>query len=64
MWWATGQKYNIWRIARVSITSPSYDYQAVFEGVVGSGFQGDIAIDDVELLNGVCPPPGAIITTL
>ena len=30
----------------------------MFEGVAGSSFQGDIAIDDAELLDGRCPPPG------
>ena len=34
------------------------DYQVVFEGIRGSSFQGDIAIDDVVLLDNTCPPPG------
>lgn len=33
-------------------------FQVVFEGIRGSGYQGDIAIDDVELKDNVCPPPG------
>ena len=41
----------------MTITSNS-DYWLVFEGVGGSGYQGDIAIDDVELLDNACPPPG------
>ena len=31
----------------------------VFEGVRGSTYSGDIAIDDVELLTGPCPPPAS-----
>ena len=30
----------------------------VFEGVRGSSFSGDIAIDDFNLMNGVCNQPG------
>ena len=32
--------------------------QIVFEGVIGSGFRGDIAIDDVSMTQGPCPLPG------
>ena len=42
---------------QVTITSSS-DYWLVFEGVRGSSYEGDIAIDDVELLDNSCPPPG------
>jgi len=31
----------------------------VFEGVVGAGYQGDIAIDDVSTSDGPCLPPGS-----
>lgn len=30
----------------------------MFEGVTGTSFTGDIAIDDVEVLDGACPKPG------
>ena len=33
--------------------------QAVFEGIRGRGYRGDIAIDDTEVKNGPCPPPGS-----
>ena len=33
--------------------------QAVFEGIRGRGFRGDIAIDDTVVKNGPCPPPGS-----
>ena len=34
-------------------------YQLIFEGMVGNGVAGDIAIDDVTLLNGTCQPIGS-----
>lgn len=33
--------------------------QIVFESVIGSGFKGDIAIDDITILDGACPPAGS-----
>lgn len=42
---------------QVTVRSVS-DYQLVFEGIRGNSFQGDIAIDDVVLLDNNCPPPG------
>ena len=33
-------------------------FQIVIEGTVGSGYQGDIAIDDVRVLSGKCKPAG------
>ena len=32
--------------------------QIAFEGVAGQDYSGDIAIDDIMLQPGVCPPPG------
>ena len=34
------------------------NYKIIFEGIRGASYQGDIAIDDVVLLDNVCPPPG------
>ena len=36
--------------------SNSNSYKIVFEGVRGSSYQGDIALDDIELQNKACPP--------
>lgn len=33
-------------------------FQIVVEGVRGTGVSGGVAIDDVVLSNGACPPPG------
>ena len=34
----------------------SFSIQVVFEGVRGSSYQGDIAVDDIVIKNGSCPP--------
>jgi len=34
--------------------------QVVFEGVIGSNFRGDVAIDDVSFSTGACGSPGMI----
>jgi hypothetical protein len=33
-----------------------YNSYLTFEGVVGKGYLGDIAIDDTSYLTGLCPP--------
>lgn len=30
----------------------------VIEGSIGMNYQGDIAVDDVAITDGACPPPG------
>lgn len=32
----------------------------IFEAVVGNGSRRDIAVDDLTVLNGACPPPGSV----
>ena len=32
--------------------------QVIFEGITGTSYTGDIAIDDVEIIDGACPLPG------
>lgn len=34
--------------------------QVIFEGITGTSFTGDIAIDDVEIMDGACPLPGLL----
>lgn len=33
-------------------------HKVVFEGIKGTSYTGDIAIDDVKIMNGSCPTPG------
>nr|XP_028580216.1 MAM domain-containing glycosylphosphatidylinositol anchor protein 1 isoform X4 [Podarcis muralis] len=49
-----GDKGNAWQQAHVPI-NPAGPFQIIFEGVRGTGSEGDIAIDDVTLKKGDCP---------
>ncbi|XP_045428738.1 MAM domain-containing glycosylphosphatidylinositol anchor protein 1 isoform X3 [Pipistrellus kuhlii] len=53
-WSLSGNKGNVWQQAHVPI-NPSGPFQIIFEGIRGSGYLGDIAIDDVTLKKGECP---------
>nr|XP_014344169.1 PREDICTED: MAM and LDL-receptor class A domain-containing protein 1-like [Latimeria chalumnae] len=46
-----GNQGNEWNVALVNLTSPT-EFQITFEGVIGSGVKGDVAIDDVNLQEG------------
>ncbi|XP_028391081.1 mast cell tryptase-like [Dendronephthya gigantea] len=48
IWTRLGDQGNTWREAQVALLqTPGETFQVVFEGVVGPGYRGDIAIDDV-----------------
>ncbi|XP_060594504.1 MAM and LDL-receptor class A domain-containing protein 1-like [Ruditapes philippinarum] len=49
-----GTNTSTWQRECIQITKMSSNMKIVFEGVVGSGYQGDIAIDDVILDHGDC----------
>ncbi|XP_025085517.1 MAM and LDL-receptor class A domain-containing protein 1-like [Pomacea canaliculata] len=49
----SGNQGNRWIQAEITVHS-SGSWEAVFEGVVGSGYSSDIAIDDVSILSGSC----------
>ena len=36
-------------------------FQLVFEGVVGNGYQGDVAIDDISVKSGACNSQGKLL---
>lgn len=58
IWKIEKNQGNQWRAAAVTII-PDEDFQVVFEGVVGSSYDGDIAIDDIFMdSNGPCAPKG------
>lgn len=42
----------------IEITGPFLVYQIIFEAVAGEGQVMDIAIDDLSVMNGPCPPHG------
>lgn len=51
-------------VAQTTIQSPSSNYSVNFEGIIGNGYQGDIAIDDVSVVSGTCTLPGTVIQVL
>ncbi|WAR02788.1 MLRP1-like protein, partial [Mya arenaria] len=53
MWALTGNKGVGWKSAQVALQS-SIQYTVVFEGQVGSGILGDIALDDLSMTSGQC----------
>ncbi|XP_065683248.1 meprin A subunit beta-like isoform X1 [Hydra vulgaris] len=45
---------NDWKNLLINI-KPEGPYQVIFEGIIGNGWQGDIAIDDISITAGNCP---------
>eukprot|EP00058_Branchiostoma_floridae_P025618 XP_002611108.1 hypothetical protein BRAFLDRAFT_70466 [Branchiostoma floridae] len=58
IWTRSGNQGNQWFSVAVSISTTG-SYQVIFEGVRGSGVRGDIAIDDVSILQEACPEANA-----
>ena len=63
----TGAQGDFWYRAMVRAPYSRDDFQFVIEGVRGSGYQGDIAIDDVSLTTGCqickdCTIPGRVFS--
>ncbi len=38
--------------------TPGSGRQVIMEAITGSGYAGDIALDDFNVVDGTCPPPG------
>ncbi|XP_034159304.2 MAM and LDL-receptor class A domain-containing protein 1 isoform X1 [Pangasianodon hypophthalmus] len=58
LWSRSGDQGERWRPGRATVVTPLSPYQIVFEAVAGEGQVMDIAIDDLSVLNGPCPPHG------
>ncbi|XP_033124021.1 MAM and LDL-receptor class A domain-containing protein 1-like isoform X2 [Anneissia japonica] len=52
-WGNSNDQGNIWRLGKLSVETKSA-FQIVFEGIVGSSDKGDIALDDVRIIDGAC----------
>ncbi|XP_053553644.1 MAM domain-containing glycosylphosphatidylinositol anchor protein 2 [Bombina bombina] len=68
LWSAHGNKGEQWNHANINI-HPTTSFQLIFEGVRGPGIEGDIAIDDISIVEGECakvdepaPTPASGIT--
>ncbi|XP_048242500.1 MAM and LDL-receptor class A domain-containing protein 2-like [Haliotis rufescens] len=57
IWTRSGNINTDWLIAQVNLRSTT-QFQFTFEGIVGNGFQGDIAIDDLMYKSVPCAPEG------
>ncbi|XP_013397768.1 MAM and LDL-receptor class A domain-containing protein 1-like [Lingula anatina] len=56
-----GDQGNKWQVGQATIPAAAArrGYQLVFEGIRGSNYRGDIAIDDISMTKGACTNPGA-----
>lgn len=55
IWFRRGTQGNKWRFAQVNLLS-NQPFYVIFEGVRGLSYQGDIALDDLDIADGPCPP--------
>jgi hypothetical protein len=53
VWTHTGTRSNKWYQSQVDIQGSS-PYQILFEGVRGTSYKGDIAVDDISVVDGSC----------
>ncbi|KAL8168546.1 UNVERIFIED_CONTAM: MAM domain-containing glycosylphosphatidylinositol anchor protein 2 [Gekko kuhli] len=58
-WSSSGNKGQQWFQARMNI-QPNTSFQVIFEGIRGRGMEGDIAIDDISIVEGECTKPDYI----
>ncbi|XP_028831423.1 MAM and LDL-receptor class A domain-containing protein 1 [Denticeps clupeoides] len=55
----TGDQGDLWRFGQVPLqNTPDSSYRIIVEGVTGPSDQGDMAIDDVLVIDTPCPAPG------
>ncbi|KAH3835309.1 SCO-spondin-like isoform X2 [Dreissena polymorpha] len=53
VWSLTGDQGNSWKEGQVPLNS-NQSYSILLSGVIGNGFQGDIAVDDINVSVGYC----------
>ena len=65
IWRRKGNHGNKWNKAYFTFSGGSSDGRIAFEGVMGFysffSFRGDIAVDDIDLKEGICTTPGILI---
>ena len=55
---STGHQEDVWRLGQATVAAAN-PYKLVFEAQIGSNAVGDMAIDDVDILEDQkCPRPG------
>lgn len=56
LWTRSGNQGYDWLYDQVQVTDDSRDpLYFLIEGHAGDGYQGDIALDDLKIVNGSCP---------
>ena len=59
IWSKSGTQGNVWRRSTQTLNNLNstgmYGWRIAFEGVVGKGFLGDIALDDIFISSSECP---------
>ncbi|XP_046380134.2 MAM and LDL-receptor class A domain-containing protein 1-like [Haliotis rufescens] len=55
IWHEDGDQGNQWNHMAVTIPATSPSYRVVLEAQRGKSIEGDIALDDIEVTDGVCP---------
>ncbi|CAF4377815.1 unnamed protein product, partial [Rotaria sordida] len=50
-----GPQGNVWRLGKVKLNDITDVYNIILQGVAGSSFQGDITLDNLQLIDGNCP---------
>ncbi|KAK3084897.1 hypothetical protein FSP39_020980 [Pinctada imbricata] len=55
----SGNQGNLWKLGKVNIplSTAQNGFKVVFEGVIGNGYEGDMAIDDISIQEGQCHSP-------
>ena len=58
---SAGHQEDVWRLGQATVAAAN-PYSLVFEAEIGSNAVGDIAIDDVDILEDrKCPRPGKVM---
>lgn len=58
VWNKHGTQGNRWNKGQLPIAAQTTAFNIVFEGLVGTGYRGDIGLDDIKLITGACPSAG------
>ncbi|GFR70367.1 MAM and LDL-receptor class A domain-containing protein 2-like, partial [Elysia marginata] len=58
IWTNSGERGIYWFQGRAQVDGSVGDFNVVFEGVVGTGYRGDIGLDDIRIAKGECPHVG------
>ena len=57
VWLRKGTQGNKWIQGLTTVPAQTSSFNLVFEGLVGPSYRGDIALDDINVVNGPCPNP-------